>query len=119
MLLVLAFGEGLNLARLSGGELLMFLFFPLGLCVELMVAWRLEVLGGGITVASLAGFYLVDSLLSSSFPRGCAFALLAVPGFLFPAVRSVDSFNGKVRRTLTELVSEWSFRSRFAGPQNA
>ena len=83
MLLMFAFGEGLNLARFSAGELLMFVFFPLGLCVGPAVAWRREVLGGGITVASLAGFYLVDCLLTSSYPRGFAFALLAVPGFLF------------------------------------
>jgi hypothetical protein len=40
-------------------------------------------LGGAITVASLAAFYLVDWLMSSSFPRGFAFVVLAVPGFLF------------------------------------
>ena len=83
MLLVFAFGEGLNLSRFTERELLLFAFFPLGFCAGLVVAWWRELLGGGITVASLAAFYLTDLLLSTSFPRGFAFVLLAVPGFLF------------------------------------
>jgi hypothetical protein len=83
ILLAFAFGEGLNLSRFTARELLLFSFFPLGFCAGLVVAWWRELLGGGITVASLAAFYLVDYLLSSSFPRGFAFLLLAVPGFLF------------------------------------
>jgi len=47
------------------------------------VAWRWEGLGGGITVASFAGFYLAHFLQSSHLPRGFAFAAVAAPGFLF------------------------------------
>ena len=83
ILLVFAFGEGLNLSHFSARELLLFVFFPLGYCVGMVVAWWREGLGGGITVGSLAAFYLVDRLLSSSFPRGFAFVALALPGFLF------------------------------------
>lgn len=77
ILLVFACGEGLHLSRFSARELLLFVFFPLGFCVGMVLAWWREVLGGGITVASLAAFYLVDRLVSSSFPRGFAFLLLA------------------------------------------
>ncbi len=83
ILLVFAFGEGLNLSHFTARELLLFVFFPLGFCVGMVVAWWREGLGGGITVGSLAAFYLLDRLLSSSFPRGWAFVALAVPGFLF------------------------------------
>ena len=83
ILLVFAFGEGLNLSHFTARELLLFVFFPLGFFVGMVVAWWREGLGGGITVGSLAAFYLVDRLLSSSFPRGWAFVALAVPGFLF------------------------------------
>jgi hypothetical protein len=83
ILLMFAIGEGLNLSRFTARESLLFAFFPFGLCVGMVVAWRREILGGGITVASLAAFYLADRLLSSSFPRGIAFVALAVPGFLF------------------------------------
>ena len=83
ILLVFAFGEGLNLSHFTARELLLFVFFPLGFCVGMVVArWR-EGLGGGITVGSLAAFYLAHRLLSSGFPRGWAFVALAVPGFLF------------------------------------
>jgi hypothetical protein len=83
ILLVFAFGEGLNLSHFTARELLLFVFFPLGFCVGMAVAWWREGLGGGITVGSLAAFYLVDRLVSSSFPRGWVFVALAVPGFLF------------------------------------
>jgi hypothetical protein len=83
VILMFAIGEGLNLARFTPRELLLFLFFPLGVGVGMALAWRWEALGGGITVASLAGFYLADRLMSSSFPRGIAFLVIAAPGFLF------------------------------------
>jgi hypothetical protein len=83
ILLMFAFGEGLHLSRFTARELLMFLFFPLGFCVGMVVAWWREGLGGGITFASLAAFYLVDLFSSGSFPRGYAFVVLAVPGILF------------------------------------
>ncbi|MGB7767253.1 MAG: hypothetical protein WBN22_00165 [Verrucomicrobiia bacterium] len=83
ILLVFACGEGLNLPHFTARELLLFVFFPLGFCVGMVVAWWREGLGGGITVGSLAAFYLADYLMSSSFPRGWAFVALAAPGFLF------------------------------------
>ena len=82
-LLVFAFGEGLHRSRFTARELLMFSFFPLGFCVGMLLAWWREALGGAITVASLAVFCLVDRFSSGSFPRGYAFGVLAVPGFLF------------------------------------
>jgi hypothetical protein len=78
-----AFGEGLNLSHFTASELALFLFFPVGVCLGMVLAWRWEGLGGGITVASMAAFYLVQRLTSSSFPRGFAFVALAAPGFLF------------------------------------
>jgi len=83
ILLVFACGEGLNWSRFTPGELLLFACFPLGLCAGMVVAWWREGLGGGIAVASLVAFYLLDRFWSGSFPRGFAFAALAVPGFLF------------------------------------
>jgi hypothetical protein len=83
IVLLFAFGEGLNLSQFTARELVLFVFFPLGVCLGMVVAWRWEGLGGGITMASLAAFYLVNRLLSSSFPRGLAFVALAAPGLLF------------------------------------
>jgi hypothetical protein len=83
VVLVFAIGEGLNLSRFTGHELVLFIFFPVGVCLGLVLAWRWEGLGGGIAVGSMAAFYLVERLTSASFPRGFAFAALAAPGFLF------------------------------------
>jgi len=83
VVLLFAVGEGLNLSHFNGRELVLFVFFPAGVCLGMVLAWRWEGLGGGITVASLAAFYLADRLMSSRFPGGFAFAALAAPGFLF------------------------------------
>jgi len=83
LVLLFVFGEGLNLFHLTLHELVLFLFFPLGVCLGMIVAWRWEGLGGGITVGSLATFYLAHRLFSPSFPRGFGFVVMALPGFLF------------------------------------
>lgn len=83
VVLLFAFGEGLNLSHFTARELVLFLFFPIGVCLGMALAWRWEGLGGSVTVASLVAFYLAERLTSSSFPRGFAFVALAVPGFLF------------------------------------
>jgi hypothetical protein len=83
VLLSFAFGMQLNLSQFAARELALFVFFPLGVCLGLVLAWRWEGLGGGIAVASLAAFYLLHRLLSSGYPRGVAFAVLASPGLLF------------------------------------
>lgn len=83
IVLLFAIGEGLNLAHFNARELVLFVFFPLGVCLGMVVAWRWEGLGGGITAASLAAFYLLHRLSSSGFPRGFAFVVLAAPGFMF------------------------------------
>ncbi len=83
IVLLFAFGEGLNLSQFTPRELLLFVFFPLGVCLGMVLAWRWEGLGGGITMASLAAFYVVNRLSSSGFPRGFAFVAFAVPGLLF------------------------------------
>jgi hypothetical protein len=53
-----------------------------GMFLGLILAWRWEGLGGNITVAGFAAFYLTW-WLSGRFPSGPFFALIAAPGFLF------------------------------------
>jgi hypothetical protein len=83
MILLFAFGEGLNFSRFTARDLALFVFFPIGICLGMVVAWRWEGLGGGITVGSLAAFYLLYHLISSWFPPGPYFVIFAAPGFLF------------------------------------
>ena len=83
IVLLFMIGEGIHLSSFNLQSLLMFLFFPIGLYLGMLVAWKREGLGGIITIASLAGFYLVHRLTSPYFPKGPAYLILALPGFLF------------------------------------
>jgi len=82
LVIMLAFGEGLNPLQLTLREWVLFLFL-LGICLGMIVAWRWEGWGGCITVGSLAAFYLAHRIFSPGFPRGLAFVAIAVSGFLF------------------------------------
>ncbi len=83
--LILAFfiGEGFAPARVAPREWLGLLFFPLGICAGMLVAWRREGLGGGITVGSLLAFYILHLATAGAFPKGWAWLAFAAPGFLF------------------------------------
>lgn len=84
MILLFIFGEGLNVPHLSfSASPLLFLCFPLGISVGMIVAWWREGLGGFITVASLALFYLISSIFNGRFPEGLFFLIFSSPGFLF------------------------------------
>lgn len=78
-----AIGESALPGHLTGRDAILFLFFPSGLCLGLITAWWREKLGGGITVASVIGFYLIHCLLFRRLPAGPWFFILAVPGVLF------------------------------------
>ncbi len=74
------FSQPVNLSLKEGIGLL---FFPLGVLVGMVVAWRWEGIGAAITVGSLAAFYLSHLLLWHDFPSGPYFALFASPGAIF------------------------------------
>ncbi len=58
-------------------------FFPFGVMVGLAVAWRFERVGGGVAVASLLLFYMLEFADQGRVPKGPWFILLAAPGALF------------------------------------
>ncbi len=58
-------------------------FFPFGVAVGLVLAWRREGLGGAIAVGSLVAFYLTLYGFDRRWPRGPYFLLIAAPGLLF------------------------------------
>ena len=65
-------------------------FFPIGVCIGLGLAWRRELQGGMIAIGSMAAFYLMLFLFDGRFPRGPFFFLLASPGLLFVAAWGVE-----------------------------
>jgi len=84
LLLAMVIGEGdPGAARLSPSEVIGMVFFPAGIVLGLLLAFRNERLGGLICVASFAGFYLWHVIVSGRLPQGPYFALFAAPGALF------------------------------------
>ena len=75
--------EGFNPAQFASRDLIGLFFFPFGVCLGMIVAWRREGLGGGITVGSLLAFYATLRIMDGRFPGGPYFALVAAPGILF------------------------------------
>jgi hypothetical protein len=78
-------GEGFNPFAFSRAELLLAVFFPIGVIVGMVVAWWIEGLGGLITIFSVCGFYLAHFIENGRWPRGLAFFIFALPGALFLA----------------------------------
>ena len=81
--LVLAFIFGERGKGPGPRDLVLFLFFPVGICVGMVLAWWKERAGGIITVASLAVFYVLQYAMAGRFTKGPWFLAFAAPGFLF------------------------------------
>jgi hypothetical protein len=75
--------EGFNPAQFTSRDWVGLFFFPFGVGLGMIVAWRREGLGGSITVGSLAAFYAALRIMGGRFPGGPYFALVAAPGILF------------------------------------
>ena len=85
ILLIAAFfvGEGFHPSQIEPREWLGLVFFPVGICAGMILAWWREGLGGGITVSSLLIFYVIHFATAGTFPKGWAWWVFAAPGFLF------------------------------------
>jgi hypothetical protein len=80
------FGEDFVVSKITPVQLIGFLFFPIGLVTGFILGWKWEILGGTISIASLFCFYMIYGLvLNGEFPRGIAFLIFSLPGFLFLA----------------------------------
>ena len=62
----------------SSSEMVQSLFFPLGVCLGMMIAWKWEGLGGFITTASIIALHAIRPDLGLS-----GIDVLAAPGPLF------------------------------------
>lgn len=77
-------GEGIDFARVQPAEYVGLGFFPLGVMIGLVLAWREELGGGLIAVLSVAAFYLIyGGIISGSVFQGWAFLPFLVPAVLF------------------------------------
>lgn len=86
VLFLFIFGESSDWSKVSGDEIVGLLFFPVGLIIGLILAWRKELLGGAIAVGSVTAFYFVYGLLlNGTLEQGWWFIFFAIPGALFLA----------------------------------
>ena len=86
-LLVMFIGEAtMPAAALPNfSEAVLMLFFPLGVAVGLVIAWKRECLGALISLESIGAFYMGIWFLHGNLPHGPYFLLIAAPGALFLA----------------------------------
>ena len=59
------------------------MFFPYGVLLGLVLAWRFEKTGGFVAALSMVLFYVIHQVESGGLPRGPWFFLIAAPGLLF------------------------------------
>jgi hypothetical protein len=91
VILLFLVGEGFNFGDVTWKQWIGLAFFPVGLIVGLVLAWREEGLGGAIAVGSILGIYLVYGwLLNGTLRLGWAFLPFLIPGILFLAYRLVS-----------------------------
>lgn len=83
VILLFFVGEGFDPSDVTLRQWAALLLFPIVVVAGMLIAWRHESLGGVVSVAGLAAFYLYSALLNGGTPRGLAFLVLSVPGFLF------------------------------------
>jgi len=83
IILLFFIGEGFDPSKILLLVWPALLLFPFAAVIGMAVAWRREGLGGGLTVAGLAAFYLYSLLLLGQMPRRPFFLILSAPGFLF------------------------------------
>lgn len=76
-------GEGLNPGALKLKDIVLLACFPVGISVGMLIAWRRELLGSLVTLASLGLFYLIHFLLFEYLPKGPAFLFFASPAIVF------------------------------------
>jgi hypothetical protein len=78
------FGEdGVN-GKVTALEWTGLAFFPIGVAIGFLIGWKNELLGGIVSVASLACFYLIYGIgLTGQLPGGAWFIAFTFPGFLF------------------------------------
>ena len=98
VILLFLVGEGFEFASVTAKQWVGLAFFPVGLIIGLVLAWREEGLGGAIAIGSIAGIYLIYGwMLNGTLRLGWAFLPFLIPGILFLAYRFLAGLPGSRR----------------------
>ncbi len=77
--------NGSNVIKIIYSTRGQFLWFPIGVLAGFLLAWRWELAGGLVSLASLGLFYAGEVVLWNKWPRGPYFLLCALPAAFFVA----------------------------------
>jgi hypothetical protein len=97
-ILLFMFGEEANWSAVTMRDMVGLIFFPIGLMLGLVLAWRRELAGGLVAVGSMALFFLVYGLvINRAVFMGWWFLILSVPAVLFLAygIARHEHWNGE------------------------
>ena len=84
IILLFVFGEGAGWLSVRGQDVVGLIFFPVGLMLGLVLAWRRELSGGIVASGSIVLFYLVYGLaINHNVFQGWAILVLSIPAWLF------------------------------------
>jgi len=84
--LILLFFIGFRPTQVAPRDWIGLMFFPFGVILGMLISWRRELEGSLLSLASLAGFYLVYGLvMTGRLPGGWAFLVFTAPALLFLA----------------------------------
>ena len=96
LLLLFLFGS-FDWTKMSGGDVIAELIFPVGIMLGLILAWRMEFAGGALTLGSVLTFNLIYGLaLEESLTHNWWYVFFAIPGALFAAY-GVAASNGDAK----------------------
>jgi hypothetical protein len=81
------------------GEAVGLFFFPFGVCLGLIIAWKWEGLGGLVAVGSIIGFHLTMLAVGGSLDINAFIDGFAVPGLLFLIAWFLSRASSGLRKT--------------------
>lgn len=87
-------GEGIDFSEISYNGIILFIFFPIGICIGMIYSWFKPRAGSFISIFSLMLFYFLEYYFKSEYPNGIYFLLFTIPAFLF----YISSFKKKSLR---------------------
>lgn len=93
LILLFIFGEGIAPSKLTLIEWIGFLFFPVGLTVGLIIAWKKELIGGLIAIVSVLAFAIVMNINLYVATLGFPCVLFIIHGIMTKEKTTIEQQN--------------------------
>lgn len=83
VVLLFMVGESWNPFKFTSEELILALFFPFMVVIGLIISFWKELYGGIVTILGIILYYYFHYIQTGNTPKGWAFIIFSLPGFLF------------------------------------